>query len=80
MSRHESELLARVLRLPQPVRAQFAHEILASLDEPADADVDEHWQAEVERRADEVLAGHAELEDADVVHERLAARLRAMPR
>jgi putative addiction module component (TIGR02574 family) len=80
MSRYENELLASVLRLSQPVRAQFAHEILASLDDPADTEVEEHWRAEVERRADEVLAGHAELEDADVVHERLIARLRAMPR
>jgi putative addiction module component (TIGR02574 family) len=80
MSHHESELLARVLRLPQAVRAQFAHEILASLDAPAETDVEEHWQAEVERRADEVLAGRAELEDADVVHERLTAQLRAMSR
>ena len=80
MSHHESELLASVLRLPQPIRAQFAHEILASLDDPADTEVEERWQAEVERRADEVLAGHAELEDVDVVHERLTARLRAMPR
>jgi putative addiction module component (TIGR02574 family) len=80
MSHHESELLASVLRLPQPIRAQFAQEILASLDDPADTEVEEHWQAEVERRANEVLAGHAELQDADVVHETLTARLRAMPR
>jgi hypothetical protein len=80
MSHHESELLASVLRLPQSVRAQFAHEILASLDDPAETDVEEHWQAEVKRRADEVLSGLAELEDADVVHEQLTARLRGMAR
>lgn len=80
MSHNESELLASILRLPQAVRAQFAHEILASLDDPMEADVEQHWQTEVERRADEVLAGHAELEDANVVHERLTARLRAMSR
>ncbi|WP_437563287.1 addiction module protein [Sorangium sp. So ce542] len=80
MSQHESDLLAEVLRLPPPVRAQFAHEILASLDGPADTEVEEHWTAEIERRADEVLAGSAELEDADAVHEQLAARLGAIPR
>ncbi|MEO5726658.1 MAG: addiction module protein [Byssovorax sp.] len=80
MSHQESELLASILRLPSPVRAQFAHEILASLDDAADMGAQEHWQAEVERRADEVLAGHADLEDADVVHAQLTARLRAMPR
>lgn len=80
MSHHESELLASVLRLPQLVRAQFARELLASLDDPPEANVEDRWQAEIERRAEEVLAGRAELEDANVVHEQLTARLRAMPR
>lgn len=74
------ELLTSVLRLPSAVRAQFAHELLASLDDPADEDAGEAWRAEIERRAEEVLSGRAELEDADVVHERLASRLRAMSR
>jgi len=80
MSHQESELLARVLRLPQPVRAKFAHEILASLDESADMNSQDLWRAEIERRTEEVLAGTADLEDADVVHERLTARLRVMSR
>jgi hypothetical protein len=80
MSHQESELLATILRLPSRVRAQFAHEILASLDDWAEPGAEEHWQAEVERRADEVLAGRADLEDADVVHEQLTARLRAVSR
>jgi hypothetical protein len=42
------------------------------------SDAEEHWQAEVERRAEEVLEGRAELEDADLVHERLISRLRAL--
>jgi len=72
------ELLTSVLRLPPAVRAHFAHEILASLDDAEDADAAELWRAELERRADDVLAGRAELEDADVVHEQLNARLRTM--
>jgi putative addiction module component (TIGR02574 family) len=76
MSRDDTELLASVLRLPQAVRAQFAQEILASLDGSAEADVGELWQAEIERRAEEVFAGRAELEDADAVHARITARLR----
>jgi hypothetical protein len=58
-------------------RAQLAQEILAGLDGPAEADAGERWKAEIEHRAEEVLAGHAELEDADVVHARITARLRA---
>jgi putative addiction module component (TIGR02574 family) len=73
------ELLTSVLRLPPSVRAHFAHEILASLDDSVDADAEDLWRAEIERRAEDVLAGRAELEDADVVHEQLIARLRAMP-
>ncbi len=78
MSHQESELLARVLQLPQPVRAKFAHEILASLDESAELDVQDLWRAEIERRTEEVLAETADLEDADVVHEQLIARLRVL--
>ncbi|WP_437909708.1 addiction module protein [Sorangium sp. So ce327] len=80
MSQHESDLLAKILRLPPSVRAQFAHEILASLDDPAETEVEGRWTAEIERRADEVLSGLAELEDADLVHEQLAARLAATRR
>lgn len=80
MPQETRDLLASVLQLPLAVRAAFAHEILASLDETADANADELWRAEIERRAEDVVAGRAELEDADAVHERLRARLRAMPR
>ena len=69
MSHQETELLASILRLPSPVRAQVAHAILARLDDAAEAGAEDHWVAEVACRADEVLAGTAELEDADVVHE-----------
>ncbi len=72
--------MARVLRLPQPVHAKFAHEIRASLDESAEMDSQELWRAEIERRTEDVVGGTADLEDADVVHEQLTARLRVMSR
>lgn len=80
MPQETRHLLTSVLQLSPELRAQFAREILASLDEPADADADELWRAQIERRADEVLSGEAKLEDADAVHQRVAARLRAMSR
>jgi putative addiction module component (TIGR02574 family) len=80
MSDETLELLTSVLSLPPAVRARFAHEILASLDDRADADAEDLWRAEIERRAEDVLAGRAELVDADIVHEQLTARLRAMSR
>ena len=80
MPQETRELLTSVLQLPHAVRAHFAHEILASLDGPEDADARELWRTEIQRRAEEVLSGRAQLEDAEVVHEQLAARLRAMSR
>jgi hypothetical protein len=80
MPEETRELLTSVLQLSPAIRVHFAHEILASLDGPADADAGEAWRAEIQRRAEEVLSGRAELEDASMVHEQLAARLRAMPR
>jgi hypothetical protein len=80
MSHQESELLARSLRLPQPVQSKFPHEILVGLDASAETGSRELRRAEIERRADEVLAGTADLDEADVVHERLTAHLRAMSR
>jgi len=80
MPQETRQLLTSVLQLPPAVRAEFAREILASLDDGADADADALWSAEIDRRAGEVLAGGVELEDADDVHARLRARLRSMPR
>lgn len=78
MSKYERDLLANILKLPDLVRAQFASEILASLDDgQSDADAGERWGAEIERRVDDVLNGTAELIDADVVHADLTMRLRA---
>lgn len=36
------------------------------------------WQTEIERRAAEVIAGSAELEDAEMVHRQIAERLRSL--
>ncbi len=44
------KLLNDVLGLPEEDRVRIATELLASLDGPADADWDDAWAAELERR------------------------------
>ena len=71
-------VLDEALRLPPSDRAAIARELIASLDAPADSDVEEAWLVEVERREQEVSAGTAKLEEWSVVRERIAARLRSI--
>ena len=70
-------IIDSALELPREERARVAREIIASLDDPADRDVDAAWLAEVERRLDEVDRGTAALVPWDTVRERAAERLRA---
>ena len=71
-------LLTDVLGLPAEERAELAHELIASLDDDADANVDNAWLIEVERRLREVDAGKATLEEWRVVRNRIARRLRSL--
>ncbi len=59
--------------LPLPERAELAAELLASLDGEPDADVDEAWALEIERRARESLANP----DDDIAWETVRAELHA---
>lgn len=71
------ELLTDALRLPVEERARLIHKLLVSLeDEEAHLDADGAWAQELERRARDVLSGAVETEDADVVLDRISARLR----
>ncbi len=71
-------LLDEALRLPPSDRAAIARELIASLDGPPDANVEEAWLVEVERREQEMSAGTAKLEEWSVVRERIATRLRSI--
>ena len=50
-------VLAQALRLDPDDRAQLAAELIASLDGPADADVEAAWAAEIDRRVAAVETG-----------------------
>jgi putative addiction module component (TIGR02574 family) len=72
----ETDVFTDALSLPTSDRARLARELLRSLDESEDPDAAEAWLTEIERRAREVKAGTAELEEWSTVRERLANRWR----
>jgi Putative addiction module component len=69
-------VLGQALQLPRGERADIARELIASLDGDADADVDNAWLEEAERRRREASEDPTLLEDWTTVRERIAARLR----
>lgn len=72
-----TELRTILLALPREERAALARELIASLDGPADADADESWARDIERRAAEVHDGTARLVDWETAKARISARLEA---
>jgi|KBSMisStandDraft_5_1062788.scaffolds.fasta_scaffold1033226_1 putative addiction module component (TIGR02574 family) len=69
------KLRSEALRLPEPERAELAHELVKSLDAPADADAAETWEKELLRRLAEVDAGTANLIDRDELRKRMRAHM-----
>lgn len=70
------QLKEQVLRLPEDERAELMHDVIASLDGPADDGVEEAWAEEIARRIEEIRAGSVQMVDAAEVMERIAARVR----
>ena len=70
-------VLGEGLKLPAVERASVARELIASLDGPAEEDVEEAWLAEAERRQSEAGDDPAAFEDWTDVRARIAERLRA---
>lgn len=66
------EILEAMLKLDAQERARIAHEIIRSLDEDAsDAGVEQAWEDELARRADEIDAGTVKLEPWSKVRQEL---------
>jgi putative addiction module component (TIGR02574 family) len=63
------------LDLAADERAALAHDLLASLDGPPDADAARAWEAEIARRLEELERGSAQAVDADEALSRIDARL-----
>ena len=51
------ELLRRAMDLPPEARAALAGSLLRSLEGPVDADAEEAWSAEIQRRLKEIENG-----------------------
>jgi putative addiction module component (TIGR02574 family) len=75
MSEDTRHLLDEALRLPMAERAKLASELLASMDGEPDADADEAWAAEIERRATRALRGESKGRDAATVFAEVEAKL-----
>lgn len=69
------KLLEEALTLPSHDRARVAAALIASLDEGEDADAEQAWAAEIEKRAHRVLDGQSKGVPWEDVRERLLARL-----
>jgi putative addiction module component (TIGR02574 family) len=65
------------LELTASERAELAHDLVASLDGPADADASAEWDREVLRRLDEIDAGTAKLIDREEFSRRMRERLKS---
>jgi putative addiction module component (TIGR02574 family) len=72
------KLRSEVLRLPEAERAELAHELMKSLDAPADADAATEWDAETSKRLDQIDAGTAELVDRDELRRRMHDHIRSL--
>ena len=64
-----------VLELPEAERAELAHDLIASLDEPAEDGAREAWDREILRRLSQVDSGQAKLLDQDSFLQKMRARI-----
>ena len=62
------ELSSRALQLPPEDRARLAEELLASLQEESESEVEAAWDREIELRLAQVKNGTARLVSAEDVH------------
>lgn len=66
---------AEALNLSETERADLAHNLVASLDGPAESDVEKAWDAEILRRLSEIESGTANLIDREEFRRRMRARM-----
>lgn len=66
---------SEALSLSEAERAELAHNLVASLDGPADPDVETAWDAEILRRLAEIDSGTANLIDREEFLRRMRARM-----
>jgi putative addiction module component (TIGR02574 family) len=69
------QALDLAMELSAAERAALVHDLLASLDGPADTDVAQAWEAEITRRFDALDRGQVQTVDADEALRRIDKNL-----
>ena len=75
MSTRADTILGSALTLPPDERAWLASELIASLDEGEDAEVEAAWAVEIERRIAEVESGEAKTVSWEDARTRIKSKL-----
>jgi putative addiction module component (TIGR02574 family) len=75
MSTSADTILGTALALPPDERAWLAEELIASLDEGQDAEVEAAWAAEIEKRIAEVESGEVQTVSWEDARARIRAKL-----
>jgi len=75
MSTRADSILDTALALPATERARIASELIASLDEDRDSDVEAAWAIEIDRRIVEIESGEAETTSWEEARARIRAKL-----
>ncbi len=65
---------AEVLELSEAERAELAHDLIASLDEPRESGVEDAWDHEILRRISLLDSGQAKLLDREEFRKKMRAR------
>lgn len=68
-------LRSELLTLSESERAELAHELVKSLDAPADEGVEEAWNQEIVRRIAQIDSGQAMLLDREEFRKRIRDRI-----
>jgi putative addiction module component (TIGR02574 family) len=75
MSTNADTILGTALTLPPDERAWLAEELIASLDQFRDPEIEAAWATEIERRIAEVESGEAETVSWEEARARIRAKL-----
>ena len=70
-------LRSEIMNLSEAERAELAHELIKSLDEPRENGVEEAWDREILRRISVIETGQAKLLDREEFRRRMRARFGA---
>lgn len=74
MSRDVKDIAAEALQLPLEARAELAGQLLDSLDDLSEGEIEQLWAAEAERRYSEYKAGRIEAIPAEEIFAGLWSR------